>query len=242
MNNVAPVSNVLLRMLWFGRSTGSGEVEPFGCAFIATLKDRECVVTANHVAEGCQFQPYVRFRKDWHPFKWQTLVSNKELDIAVLQLAEPVGVSLHVDYGFVKGAVHGQLAYALGFPTVVDYNNNRKQTDHIVETDGRPVALPTMLLLNMQQGADIVYTAAYVNDGYSGGAVVFPVLSTNRWAFAGTIIEYAPFPRSVYDRSGNDTGLLTHQHTGLVVYRPWSLIEHLIDVALNAGQVQTSTP
>lgn len=123
----------------------------------------------------------------------------------------------------------GQVGYAMGFPNV--WEKGEPLTSHIAEMDDWPVPMLTMLLVNMTLSTDVVYCASYINDGYSGGAVVFPVPGTdNDWNVAGIITHFPTVLRGVFSAAGNEIGKV-QQHTGLLGYRPWKIIEHLIETA-----------
>ena len=229
MSIPSPTRGILIRMLWFGRLVGTAIV-PSGSAFIASIEGKEYVVTAYHVAKLCRFKPYIRHHGRWNAYEWEVLVRDKENDVAVLQMSSPTGVSFsYVEYGIVEGAIHGQLGYALGFPTVIE--NQKLLTNHVLEINGRPIAIPTLLVVNLTQGTDIMYSSSYINDGYSGGAVVYPILGEDKWGVAGIITHFPYYPRRVYDTNFKETDQYVLQHAGLVGYRSWNLIAHLIDVA-----------
>lgn len=236
VSNIFPVppTNVLYRILWFGGLDG-GELVPAGTAFMAELDGKEYVITARHVAEACQYDPYIRHAGTWNKQNWSSpLVDDNENDITVFQ--SPVfrppqiipdgGLSaFDVRYGM-AGIVFGQVGYALGFPGVI--GEGKLRTDHVNEFKNMPVPLSTLLAINKGIGTDVVYSASYINAGYSGGAVVYPVWNTNDWGVAGIITHFPSIPRPVMDAQGKEIGYVM-QHTGLVGYTPWQLIEHLIE-------------
>lgn len=234
MSIAVPTSNVLLRTLWFGRQDRN-KVIPSGSGFAATVGDEEYVVTARHVAHLCRFQPYLRYNNQWNKDTWSVLVDNEDADIAVLKCENTkiINSPLSVQYGVADGTTHGQVGYALGYPTV--FVNGIQSTGHVLEMHGRPIPIPTMLLLNMPSGNDVVYSASYVNDGYSGGAVVYNIPKTDDWCVSGIITHFPTVLRSVLDATGRNTKGYVQQHTGLVGFRPWTLIGHLIETARKGG-------
>ena len=83
-------------------------------------------------------------------------------------------------------------------------------------------------------GSDEIYSAGYINGGFSGGAVVFPV--GNEWTVAGMIVNYPATLRpvlretvaGVYEEIPDQ---FYEDHTGFVGYQRWSLIDQAIDSA-----------
>ena len=216
-------TNVLLRMMWLGKSVRGGVV-PSGSGFVAELNGREYLVTARHVATACQYNPCLRLSNQWIVDRWpDPLVDDESSDITVFPFEGMARLhAFDVRYG-IGGTILGQIGYALGFPSV----GNR--TDHVAEFEGRPIAIPTMLAINMTPGTDVVYCASYINAGYSGGVVVYPVQNTdNEWGIAGTITHFPTVKRPV-KIARFKTMLHVEQHMGLLRFTPWPVIERLIE-------------
>lgn len=230
----ALTTNVLYRMLWLGGRNEAGLVVPAGSAFVVEFEGKDYVVTAHHVVRACEYVLFMRHGGEWVPGGWpEPLVDDSENDITVFKFdGEARFSAFDIRYGLVGGTILGQLGYALGFPAVGG------RTDHIAEFNGNAIAIPTMLAINVVPGAARVYCSGYVNAGYSGGAVVYPIDTTGAWGFAGTITAFPTFRRNVHrleglsgDGEGEPAGLYVKEHMGLLAYIPWLTIRHLIENA-----------
>ena len=236
-----PTAEVLLRVLWMG-CPADGSVIPFGSGVIVSLEGGEYLVTAHHVAANCGYDPLVRYRDRWHNLGWRVVADSAALDVTVLEsntkFISPEN-PLPVGYGTVKGVTHGQVGYALGFPRIA--GDSGFDLTHIAVAEHRPIPLPALLVLNLpMQGVESAYSASYVNDGYSGGAIVARVAETGRWAVLGIIKNAPAVARPVLRAQRDDKGnvvyeetaeVMVKQHTGLIGYTPWSRIEALLTSA-----------
>ena len=233
-----PTAEALLRVVWMGQQHNNAVI-PYGSGVIVSLQESEYLVTAHHIAANCAFDPFVRYKDQWHRLSWRVVADSEKLDVTVLE-SDTKFISadnpLPVDYGAVKGVMHGQIGYALGFPRIL--GNSGFDLTHITVAGDRPIPLPAILVVNLSFGdVDSAYAASYVNDGYSGGAIVARVVETGKWTVLG-IIKGAPLiPRPVRTRTTRDKGKVVYeetdevvfgQHAGLVGYTPWSRVEELI--------------
>ena len=231
-----PTAEVLLRVVWMGCRL-SDSVIPFGSGVIATREGEEYLVTANHVAANCNYDPLVRYKNEWLSLNWKVVADSTQLDVTVLQ-SNTKFISadnpLSVRYGFVKGVIHGQVGYALGFPRFMDASGFN--LNHISVMGHRPIPLPAILIVNL----DSAYSASYINDGYSGGAIVARIVETGQWTVLGVIKHVPLVNREVLKRINNNNGTVNYEktddyvvqeHTGLIGYTPWSRIEQLISDA-----------
>ena len=123
-------------------------------------------------------------------------------------------------YGEPAGLTFGVTGYALGYPEV------GAGVDHILEAGGRPIPLAALVVANFTAGGNSTYSAAYINAGFSGGAVVFPIDDTD-WTIAGIITHFPAVQRPVF-RNGKKTKDFVMQHTGLVGYTPFKVVEKII--------------
>ena len=224
MQLTPPQSNVLIPILCLGANV-DGNVSPAGSSVIVNLDEGQYLATALHVAEGCAFQPFIRLNGRWNSIRWRTVAIDRENDIAVLATDVVLDDrSRPVHYGEVKGLMFGQVGYALGYPNFP--TEDGLSIDHIVEVEGRPIPLASLVVANFAFGKSVTYSAAYVNNGFSGGAIAFP-LGQDDWTIAGIITHFPAFPRPVY-RGGQETGDFVMQHTGLVGYASFEAIRNLI--------------
>ena len=163
---------------------------------------------------------------------WQTVVFDEEHDIAVLKTNTILDdKNMPVCYGEASGLVFGQIGYALGYPAVMEEAG--PSTDHIIEVQGRPIPIVALVVANFTAGGNSTYSASYINAGFSGGAVVFPV-GQREWTIAGIIKHVPTIQRPVY-RNGKETGDFVKEHTGLVGYTSFGVVDRLINDAV-AGE------
>ena len=156
---------------------------------------------------------------------WRTVVLDEEHDIAVLETDTILDdEKIPVLYGETRGLVFGQTGYALGYPGVI--GEEGPSIDHIIEVKGRPIPIVALVVANFTAGGNATYSASYINAGFSGGAVVFP-MGQRDWTIAGIITHFPAIWRPVY-RNGEETGDLVKQHTGLVGYTSFRVVEKLI--------------
>ena len=220
-------ANILFRIEWLGRRSNDGFRHPIGSGFLTEIRDKKYLVTAHHVIENYQEKLCVRRNKEWVDLSLGApLVKDKESDVTVFEIHDAWKLpEAKVELGTPSGFIFGQLGYALGFPT------DGSLTNHINEAYGHPLAIPTLLLLNLTLGTEPGYCPAYINAGYSGGAVVYPVSNTDKWSIAGVITHFQAVRRPVFDNESKETEMYVNQHMGLLKYTPWQQIQHLIDIA-----------
>lgn len=225
MTIATPTTDVLRHVLWLGAEEGPSDAVPIGSGVIAYFENREYVVTALHVAEPCGFQPLVRHSGKWNTVNWKTVATDTDNDIAILsargKLSEP---SEFVGYGEMDGLIFGQIGYALGYPGVWDSAGPR--LDHIAEMKRLPLPVVALVLANHVAGNPTTYCSSYINAGFSGGAVVFP-LPKNKWTVAGIITHFPTVLRPVY-RDGRVTGDTVQEHAGLVGYTAFSFVRNML--------------
>ena len=225
-----PTADVLNRVLWLGASTRSGEF-PLGSGVIVDVGGVEYLVTAHHVAHECGFRPLVRYNKQWNKLDWELIVKDESNDLVVLK---PKDLTLDAGripilYGEVKGLMYGQVGYALGYPGL-----SGDDTRHVTEMNGRPIPIPALVIATFFAGSSEICSAGYINAGFSGGAVVFPV--EDKWTIAGMIVNYPTILRPVLrkkyaDHYDEEPDLYYQDHTGFIGYQRWPVIQHAIDIA-----------
>ncbi len=170
--------------------------------------------------------PLVRFNDRWNPITWETVVTNKADDIAVFRTDMALDESkIPVRHGKIQGAIYGQVGYALGYFGV--YGEHGLETNHVLEVGGKPIPIAALAISNFASTEKGTYSSSYINAGFSGGAIVFPVGTDDR-TIAGIITHFPTVPRPVY-RAGKETGDYIYQHTGLVGFTPLERVEELIN-------------
>ena len=219
-----PTANVLNPLLWLGchvdddlASTGSG--------VIISVGGTEYLATALHVIDNYGHQPRVRSDGKWLPIDWQTVAVDRQHDVAVLKtntVLDPQKIP--VKYGESAGMVYGGVGYVLGYPSWVA--DGRIQTEHVTEVDGKAIPIASLVVANFAASGEFTFSAAYINAGFSGGAVVFP-LPNGDWTIAGIITHFPTIERAVY-REGVETSDYVKEHTGLVGYTSLPLVLDLI--------------
>ena len=223
-----PQTNVLNRLLWLG-TTDPDDAVPMGSGVIVFLNDNEYLVTALHVAKKCGFRPLVRSRGQWNRMEWRTIAISRDHDVAVLETDTVLNSRrIPVLHGEPRGLVFGQIGYALGYPGV------GSSVDHILEAEGRPMPMVALVVANFAAGGRSTYSASYINAGFSGGAVVFP-MPDDDWTISGIITHFPTVPRPVY-RDGEETKDIVMQHAGLVGYTALALVEQLIESAASQSR------
>ena len=219
-----PTANVLNPLLWLGCHV-NGELVSTGSGVIINADGDEYLATALHVIEEYGLNPRVRSYGKWLPIDWQTVAIDRQHDVAVLKtdtVLDPQGIP--VKYGETAGMVYGGVGYVLGYPTWVD--GGRIQTKHITEVGGRAIPIASLVVANFAASGKSTYSASYINAGFSGGAVAFP-LANGDWTIAGIVTHFPTVQRPVY-RGHIETGDYVLEHTGLVGYTSLPLVLDLI--------------
>ena len=155
----------------------------------------------------------------------QTVAVDEQHDVAVLKtntVLDPQKIP--VKYGEPQGMVYGGVGYVLRYPTWVDIGG--LQTEHITEVGGRAIPIASLVVANFTASGAFTYSASYINAGFSGGAVVFP-LPNSDWTIAGIVTHFPTVQREVY-RGGVETGDYVNEHTGLVGYTSLPMVLDLI--------------
>ena len=218
-----PEANVLNPLLWLGRESSDGFI-PAGSGVISYFNNNQYLVTALHVAEECNFKPLVRFNDNWNSLNWRTIAIVREHDIAVLETDVDLDSQrIPILHGEPQGLVFGQIGYALGYPGFE--GSSGPNIEHILEVQGKPIPIVALVVANFTGGGSVTYSSSYINAGFSGGAIVFP-MGQNDWTIAGIITHFPAVPRPVY-RGGEKTGDYVMQHTGLVGYTSFRVVEKL---------------
>ena len=219
-----PTANVLNPLLWLGCHV-NGELVSTGSGVVINVDGSEYLATALHVIEQSGRNPRVRSGGQWLPIDWQTVAVDEQHDVAVLKTDTVLDPrSIPVKYGEPAGMVYGGVGYVLGFPTWEGPGGI--QTEHVTEAGGRAIPIASLVVANFAASGLFTYSASYINAGFSGGAVVFP-LANNDWTIAGIVTHFPIIERPVY-RGGVETGDYVLEHTGLVGYTSLPVVLDLI--------------
>ena len=219
-----PEANILNPLLWLGQQL-SDTCFPVGKGVVANFNNNQYQATAIHVAKDCNSRPLVRFNRQWKSMEWRTVVVEEEHDITILETDTILDYKkIPLFCGGPHGLIFGQFGYPLGYPGFK--GEVGPSTDHIIEAQGRSNPIVALVVANFTVGGKSNYSASYINAGFSGGAIVFP-MGKRDWTIAGIITHYPAVPRPVY-RNGRESGDFVMEHTGLVGYTAFSAVERLI--------------
>ena len=219
-----PTGNLLNPLLWLSCHV-NGDLVSTGSGVVINTDGVEHLATVLHVIEDCGLNPRVRSYGKWQAIDWQTVAFDRQHDVAVLKTDSVLDSQrIPVKYGEPAGMVYGAVGYVLGFPTWVDAG--RIQTEHVIEAGGRPIPIASLVVANFAASGGSTYSASYINAGFSGRAVVFP-LEDDDWAIAGLVTHFPTIKRSVYWGSV-ETGDYVLEHTGLVGYTSLPVVLDLI--------------
>lgn len=219
-----PTANVLNPLLWLGCHV-DGNLVSTGSGVMIHVDGIEYLATALHVIEKYGLNPRVRANSKWLTIDWQTVAVDQQHDIAVLKtntVLDPRRIP--VKYGEPEGMIYGGVGYVLGFPTWVEAGQIK--TEHVTEAHGRALPIASLVVANFAASGESIYSASYINAGFSGGAVVFP-LARGDWTIAGIVTHFPTVKRPVY-REGIKTSDYVREHTGLVGYTSLPLVLDLI--------------
>ena len=219
--------DVLNQVLWLGAQIPGTAPEAVGSGVIANLNGAQYLITALHVYRKCNAKPLVRFNAKWNQYDLKTIAIDADTDIAVLKSHVTLAGNYEtVKFGEPGGLKYGQIGYALGFP---GFNHSPGQgTSHIVEGNGRPLPIVTPAMANYS-AEKILYCAGFVNAGFSGGAIVFPI-EDKHWSIVGIITHFPTVKRPVLN-NGRETGEYVLEHTGLVGFTNATSVVKLIETA-----------
>ena len=233
MLQAAPTSEFLLAVLWLGHSHDGKTALPVGSGVVVHRDDDEYLVTALHVAKGCNFSPLIRRNGGWRVPSLEFVAMDKDIDIAVFKSLGNVRLSrLTPRYGL-SNALIGTMGRAMGFPTT---GKPEQDTEYIVEISEDPIPICALICSYANVSKDFPATsvaAGYINRGFSGGAVLFP--TKNDWTIAGIITDRLSVPAGAVriDKDGKplnaDERIYTQEPSGLIRYTNFHKVEQLID-------------
>ena len=213
-------TNVLHRVFWV---THQGK--PAGTGFAVDVDGKQYLVTAQHVARDCRYQPDIRIRQGPHwsnvNLTWTTVGEDAEADVAVLAAASPLCPSeLSVTLGQ-GNLIYGTIGYALGFPSSL------APSDVGWLPEGRPIPVPALAVMYFSQEGDTACCSGYITNGYSGGPIVFPTGNANEWTFAGICTGFPTLRRPI-DMEGAPVEFKAFEPTGLISMAKTQVAEKII--------------
>ena len=238
MRNLAQPSELIYSVLWLGKGKTPMDAVPIGSGTLIDVDDTEYIATAYHVFQN-ESQPLVREGGQWKRSNAELVAFDELLDIAVLKCQaklRPTGLTSALTQGISYLTV-GVPGLALGFPDIVDTEQNRHVLEHISEVEGRPAPFPTLALFYVgQSGFDgqegVLYCSGYTNAGYSGGALAFPAHTTQQWSLAAVITGFPRLWRSIQFPEGSILGMdgvpQSQEHLGIIRAVTLNEIERLV--------------
>ena len=203
-------ANVLNRVFWLAQRGN-----PVGTGFAIDVNGKQYLVTAQHVASSCHYDPEIRVRsgESWSSVHlgWRTIGEDVEADVAVLSASSSLCTSdLAVTVGQ-AGIIYGTFGYALGFPSAL------RPSDVGWLPGGRPTPVPALAVMYFSQEGKTGCCSGYITNGYSGGPILFPKSGEkpNEWAFAGVCTGFPTLRRPI-DMDGSPVEFAAHEPTGLI--------------------------
>lgn len=190
-------------VLWLGRLGKNGAVEGIGSGVSIRHREIPLLVTAKHVVGETESAPalVVRYNGKWNPVSMGVVAGDEEMDITVLNGESLLGDLPPIQKG-TANTVHGTLGRALGFPMVCDSVSLEELAETIGEVNGRPIPIPAVVTSAIPAGTGkSQYASGYVNAGFSGGGVFYPVNAGNdgagSWSLVGIVTERGAIQKEV---------------------------------------------
>ena len=214
-------ANVIHRTLHIGRADSQGT------AFTVDHGGKQYLVTARHVVEGIASGERISVA---HQEQQKLIeinvvgVGEGAVDVAVLACQQQLS-PMHPLEPTTAGLVYGQQAYFLGFPFGWDAGG-----EHI--NHGLPLPFVKAGVISAWTNGTVkrIYIDSHVNEGFSGGPVVFsPPGDQKVLRVAGVVVGYPKRFQPVVDEHGNTVALAAQENPGLVLAIDISHVVALID-------------
>ena len=168
-----------------------------GTGFAVEVDGKQYLVTANHVAKACQYEPQLLMGGWDATLNWKTIGKDEDADVAVLAADRQLCAATQIQVGTGQ-ILYGQMGYALGFPA--DYGTDifGKLQDSDYGTRVLPMPAPVTFY---GSGTSQGHYWGSVTAGFSGAPAVFPtipdssarqnLLGSENWAITGIVTGYA---------------------------------------------------
>ncbi len=172
--------------------------EKVGTCFTVTVENQMYLITAKHIVKEITDSDSIHI---YHDSKWLEVPVNlightsNLVDISVLtgNLFFSSDHSLPADCG---GLYYGQDVYFLGFPNVVDINEESSRIKELNRNFPLPIVKKGILSCMVNKNHD--WIDGYANPGFSGGPVVFKPSGSKDYHVAGVIVKCKPEIFPVY--------------------------------------------
>ena len=203
-----------------------------GSGVLIQHNEREYLATAHHVAEACNYSPWIRHNNSWGPVDWKKAINDKHRDITILQTDERL-IPFPAKYGM-EGAYYSGIGRAVGFPNVSTGIGMEERAALFGEVNGRPLpvtVLVSAMLGDLGNSPDTMYAGGFINSGFSGGAMVYPtnVDGKESWTIVGIIVEKGSLlvPTKYQDNKGQK--LIQSEPSGMIKFVPIDRVLEMID-------------
>ena len=224
-------SNVIQRMFKIRRG------ESQGTAFTIDRAGRQYLVTARHVIESASGGSL----SIWHEEQWKTLNVNVvgagegEVDVAVLAPLFQISPMHLLETADSSQTYYGQQVYILGFPH--GYDSGGEEINR-----GLPIPFVKSGIISAFAFGDVkqIYIDTQVNEGFSGGPVVFRPLqggNPHELRVAGVVTGYVSHSRALHDADGNHLANVK-ENTGIAIAVG---VQHATDL-IDANQIGFELP
>ena len=213
-------TNILHRVLHIGRADSQGT------AFTVDHGGKQYLVTARHVVEGIASGERISVA---HQEQQKLIeinvvgVGEGAVDVAVLACQEQLSPTHPLELT-TAGLLYGQQAYFLGFP--FGWEAGGEHINH-----GLPLPFVKAGVISAWTNGTVkrVYIDSHVNEGFSGGPMVFSLPGDQKvLRVAGVVVGYPKSFQPVVDEHGN-TVALAQENPGLVLAIDISHVVALID-------------
>ena len=217
-------SNVIQRTLFIRRNSS------LGTAFTLDRGGRHYLVTARHVVEGIKPGQTLEL---WHEGRWKRLsvnivgVGQGRVDVVVFAPSIQLSPPLLLEPGAGRSMYYGQQAYILGFP-----HGQHSGGEEI--NRGLPIPFVKAGIVSAFDFGEVkmVYLDMHVNEGFSGGPVVFQPAegrkSPTEFRVGGVVAGYLGHERPLHGPDGNHLGNIS-ENTGIAFAIGIQHITDLID-------------
>lgn len=216
-------------VLWLACATGDYKIKNTGSALVFLQEGQQYVATAKHVVEDCARGPFLGHNGKWHELDWETVAEDNEKDIIVLKTrAELTRTTPTMGMG---RTYYGAVGRALGFPKVSDGVGLRTEAKIFGESGGRPLPVPAVVAARIggEQDEWSQYVGGYINNGFSGGPILFPTLDRKGregWTVVGIITERGAVAKQVGTNTKGES-IVEIEPTGMVKF---TKIEAVLDM------------
>ena len=216
-------NNVIQRTLFIRRKV-------LGTAFTLDREGRHYLVTARHVIEGIKPGETLEI---WYEGRWKRLAVNivgvgqGRVDSAVFVPSIQLSPPLLLEPSAGKSMYYGQQAYVLGFP-----HGQHSGGEEI--NRGLPIPFVKTGIVSAFDFGDvkIVYLDMHVNEGFSGGPLVFRPAegrkSPPEFRVGGVVAGYLRYSRPLHGPDGNSLDNIS-ENTGIAFAIGIQHITDLID-------------